>query len=200
MLEAVAISIACRMPKDAVVTTSKLLSYVLRHRPDSIGLQLDAQGWADVDELLARLHADGNAIDRTLLERVVRENDKQRFAFSPDGLRIRASQGHSVDVDLALQPHAPPPVLYHGTASRFLKSILAEGLRAGARHHVHLSSVVQTAISVGMRYGFPVVLRVDAARMQAEGALFYQSDNGVWLTDAVAPRYLSVLERGSSAV
>lgn len=188
------------MPKDDVVTTSKLLSYVLRHRPDSIGLPLDAQGWADVDTLLERLRADGQAIDRALLERVVRENDKQRFAFSPDGSRIRASQGHSVEVDLALQPQTPPAVLYHGTASRFLKSILAEGLRAGARHHVHLSSEVQTALSVGMRYGFPVVLRVDAARMGLDGALFYQSDNGVWLTDAVAPRYLSVMERGASAV
>ncbi|WP_036168760.1 RNA 2'-phosphotransferase [Massilia sp. 9096] len=188
------------MPSDPIVTTSKLLSFVLRHRPDSIGLQLDPQGWADVDELLARLRADGKAIERTLLERVVRENDKQRFAFDADGTKIRASQGHSVEVDLALQPQTPPPVLYHGTASRFLKSILAEGLRAGARHQVHLSSEVQTAMNVGMRYGFPVVLRVDAARMQLAGAVFYQSDNGVWLTDAVAPRYLSVMERGAIAV
>lgn len=185
------------MSRDPIVATSKLLSYVLRHRPDSIGLQLDPQGWAEVDDLLARLRARDETIDRALLERVVLENDKQRFAFSPDGERIRASQGHSVAVDLALVAQEPPPVLYHGTASRFLKSILAEGLRAGARHHVHLSSETKTAVKVGMRYGFPVVLRVDAARMRADGALFYQSDNGVWLVDAVAPRYLSVIDRSS---
>lgn len=183
------------MPLDPIVTTSKLLSYVLRHRPDSIGLQLDAQGWAEVDDLLARLRADGKTVECALLERVVRENDKQRFAFSPDGTRIRASQGHSVEVDLGLQPQTPPPVLYHGTASRFLKAILAEGLRAGARHHVHLSSDTQTATKVGMRHGFPVVLRVDTTRMVADGAVFYQSDNGVWLTASIAPRYLSVTER-----
>jgi putative RNA 2'-phosphotransferase len=185
------------MPSDPIVTTSKLLSYVLRHRPDSIGLQLDAQGWVAVDELLARLHTHGKPLERALLDRVVLQNDKQRFAFSPDGARIRASQGHSVEVDLALQPQVPPPVLYHGTASRFLKPIMAEGLRAGARHHVHLSSDMQTAIKVGTRHGFPAVLRVDAARMQLDGALFYQSDNGVWLTDTVAPRYLSVIERAA---
>jgi putative RNA 2'-phosphotransferase len=186
------------MPHDPIVATSKLLSYVLRHRPDSIGLQLDAQGWAAVDDLLACLSKHGKPVDRMLLERVVRDNDKQRFAFSADGSRIRASQGHSVAVDLALAPCEPPPLLYHGTATRFLKAILAEGLRAGARHHVHLSSDVGTAQRVGMRYGFPVVLRVDAARMRAEGAVFYQSDNGVWLTDTVAPRYLSVMDRDAS--
>jgi putative RNA 2'-phosphotransferase len=180
------------MPRDPIVDTSKLLSYVLRHRPDSIGLDLDDQGWAGVDDLLACLRAHGKPVDRALLERVVLENDKQRFAFSPDGTKIRASQGHSVAVDLALLPAAPPPVLYHGTASRFLKSILASGLHAGARRHVHLSSDVQTATRVGTRHGFPAVLRVDAARMHADGILFYQSDNGVWLTAAVAPRYLSL--------
>lgn len=180
------------MPRDPIVDTSKLLSYVLRHLPDSIGLSLDAHGWADVDALLACLRAHGKPLDRALLERVVANNDKQRFAFSPDGARIRASQGHSVAVDLALEPSAPPPVLYHGTASRFVKSIMATGLHAGARRHVHLSSDVQTATRVGMRHGFPVVLRVDAARMQANGILFYRSDNGVWLTGAVAPRYLSL--------
>lgn len=181
------------MRKDLVTATSKQLSYVLRHRPDSIGLQLDAQGWAEVDALLGRLREHGHVLDRSLLERVVRENDKGRFAFSADGSKIRASQGHSVAVDLALQPLVPPLVLYHGTASRFLKSILGQGLRAGARHHVHLSADTQTATKVGMRHGFPVVLRVDAARMQADGAIFYQSDNGVWLTETVAPRYLSVI-------
>jgi putative RNA 2'-phosphotransferase len=121
---------------------------------------------------------------------VVAENDKQRFAFSEDGSRIRASQGHSIDVDLQLRAAEPPAVLYHGTASRFLKSILASGLRAGARHHVHLSADRETATRVGARHGFPAVLVVDAARMHADGIAFYQSDNGVWLTGDVKPSYL----------
>jgi putative RNA 2'-phosphotransferase len=178
------------MPPDPIVTTSKLLSYVLRHRPDSIDLALDAHGWADVGELLLRLEAAGKRVDRALLERVVADNDKQRFAFNEDKTRIRASQGHSIGVDLQLREAEPPAVLYHGTASRFLKSILASGLRAGARQHVHLSSDAQTAMRVGARHGFPAVLKVDAARMLADGIVFYQSDNGVWLTGDVRPGYL----------
>jgi putative RNA 2'-phosphotransferase len=178
------------MPPDPIVATSKLLSYVLRHRPDSVGLTLDAHGWADVGELLARLAASGKPVDRALLERVVLDNDKQRFAFSTDGSRIRASQGHSIDVDLQLRQAEPPAVLYHGTASRFLKDILASGLRAGARHHVHLSADLDTATRVGARRGFPVVLLVDAARMRADGIEFYISDNNVWLTGPIKPKYL----------
>jgi putative RNA 2'-phosphotransferase len=180
------------MPIDPIVSTSKLLSYVLRHRPDSIGLQLDANGWADVDVLLARLAEHGKPIGREQLERVVAENDKRRFAFDADRIRIRASQGHSITVDLDLQAAQPPDVLYHGTASRFLKSILASGLSAGKRQHVHLSGDEVTARKVGARHGFPVVLRVDSGRMRADGVVFYRSDNGVWLTGPVAPRYLSV--------
>lgn len=182
----------CTMPLDPIVATSKLLSYVLRHRPDSIGLALDARGWAAVDDVLVCLKASGHAVDRALLERVVAQNDKQRFAFSEDGTRIRASQGHSIAVDLGLAPEAPPDLLYHGTASRFLKSIWSAGLRASGRHHVHLSKDVDTARRVGARHGFPVVLRIDAQRMHADGMVFYRSDNGVWLTEAVLPRYLSM--------
>jgi putative RNA 2'-phosphotransferase len=179
------------MVQDPIVATSKLLSYVLRHRPDSIGLALDAHGWADVSELLACLAAHGKPLDRALLERAVAGNDKQRFALSGDGARIRASQGHSIAVDLQLCEAEPPALLYHGTASRFLKAIFASGLRAGARHHVHLSADVQTAMRVGARHGFPAVLTVDASRMRADGIVFYQSDNGVWLTGDVKPKYLS---------
>jgi putative RNA 2'-phosphotransferase len=182
------------MSRDVLVDTSKLLSYVLRHRPDSVGLQLDANGWADVDVLLQRLAEHGKPVGRDLLERVVADNDKQRFAFDPTRTRIRASQGHSIHVDLDLKPAQPPDVLYHGTASRFLKSILASGLRTGNRQHVHLSGDVDTARRVGARHGFPVILRVDTARMRADGAVFYRSDNGVWLTGPVAPRYLRVLD------
>jgi putative RNA 2'-phosphotransferase len=178
------------MPSDPIVTTSKLLSYVLRHRPDSIGLVLDAHGWAEVDVLLERLSSHGKPVARELLERVVADNDKQRFAFSGDRTRIRASQGHSIAVDLQLQASDPPAVLYHGTASRFMTSILASGLKAAGRHHVHLSSDAGTARKVGARHGVPVVLAVDAGRMHADGMVFYQSDNGVWLTDRVQPKYL----------
>ena len=186
------------MSSDTIVSTSKLLSYVLRHRPDSVGLQLDANGWVDVDVLLARLAEHGKPVTRDLLERVVADNDKQRFAFDAGRTRIRASQGHSVDVDLGLAPVQPPDVLYHGTASRFLKSILAAGLRAGSRQHVHLSGDVDTALRVGARHGFPVVLHVDTARMRNDGLSFYRLDNGVWLTGPVAPRYLSVSDDARS--
>jgi len=185
------------MPQDPIVATSKLLSYVLRHRPDSIGLVLDAHGWAEVGALLACLGAHGKPVDRALLERVVADNDKQRFAFSPDGSRIRASQGHSIAVDLQLREAEPPAVLYHGTASRFLKAILASGLRPGARHHVHLSADMTTATRVGARHGFPSVLAVDAARMREDGIVFYLSDNGVWLTAEVKPKYLGQMASSS---
>jgi putative RNA 2'-phosphotransferase len=180
------------MPGDLITDTSKLLSFILRHRPDSVGLVLDANGWAEVNVLLGALQVHGKAIDRALLERVVAGNDKQRFAFSPDGTRIRASQGHSIQVDLGLQPAPPPDVLYHGTASRFLKAILASGLHARGRQHVHLSADADTARRVGARHGFPAVLRVDARRMREDGLVFWLSDNQVWLTDAVLPRYLGL--------
>jgi putative RNA 2'-phosphotransferase len=188
------------MSRDVIVNTSKLLSYVLRHRPDSIGLQLDANGWADVEVLLQCLAEHGKRVDRDLLERVVVDNDKQRFAFDATRARIRASQGHSIQVDLGLQPMQPPDVLYHGTASRFLKSILASGLRAGNRKHVHLSGDVGTARRVGARHGFPVIIHVDTARMRADGAVFYRADNGVWLTGPVAPRYLRVLDGSGRSI
>jgi putative RNA 2'-phosphotransferase len=125
------------------------------------------------------------ALDRATLDRVVGENDKQRFALSADGRRIRASQGHSVAVELGLEPREPPAVLFHGTADRNLDSIRAEGLRPGRRTHVHLSADEATATAVGRRHGRPVVLRVHAGRMHAAGHAFYRSDNGVWLTARV---------------
>ena len=171
-----------------VVRTSKRLSYVLRHRPGSAGLTLDEHGWADVDELLAALR-----LTRAELDDVVARNDKQRFAFDVTGTRIRASQGHSVAVDLGYEPAVPPDELFHGTVERFLPAIRAEGLRPGDRHAVHLSPDAGTARTVGARRGRPVVLRVDAAGMSRDGARFTRSANGVWLVDAVPPRYLSGL-------
>jgi putative RNA 2'-phosphotransferase len=179
------------MTMDAgLVRTSKFLSKVLRHAPESVGLTLDGAGWADVDALLAAARGAGVALDRATLDRVVGENDKQRFALSADGRRIRASQGHSVRVELGLRPQAPPEVLYHGTAGRNLESIRRDGLRPGRRTHVHLSEDEEMAVAVGRRHGRPVVLRVLAGQMHAAGHTFYRSENGVWLADAVPPGHI----------
>jgi putative RNA 2'-phosphotransferase len=169
---------------------SKFLSLVLRHDPGKIGLTLDGQGWAEVDELIACAGRHGRRLDRSIVERVVATNDKKRFALSEDGRKIRASQGHSVEVDLALEPRTPPEVLFHGTATRFLDSIRARGLMAGSRNHVHLSSDEATAVKVGSRHGRPVVLRVRAGEMARSGVAFYLSDNGVWLTEHVDAGFL----------
>jgi putative RNA 2'-phosphotransferase len=173
-----------------VVRVSKRLSYVLRHRPDSVDLSLDEAGWADVGALLGALTAHGLPLTRAELEQVVAGNDKRRFAFDGTGARIRASQGHSVPVALGYRAEPPPPVLFHGTVERNLTAIRAEGLRPGSRHAVHLIADAETAHRVGARRGRPVVLRVDAAAMAADGAAFIRSANGVWLVDAVPPRYL----------
>lgn len=175
----------------SLVRLSKFLSLVLRHDPGKIGLRLDEAGWASVDELIAAAARSGMAIDRETLARVVAENDKQRFALSPDGARIRASQGHSVKVDLGLAPREPPELLYHGTAARNVDSIRASGLHAASRTHVHLSADEETARRVGQRHGPPVVLTVAAGRMHRDGRAFFRSENGVWLTDAVPAEYIA---------
>jgi putative RNA 2'-phosphotransferase len=169
---------------------SKFLSLVLRHRPSVVGLSLDAQGWADVDELLARCHAHGRSFDRATLDEMVATNPKQRFAFSDDKRRIRASQGHSVDVELGYEAAIPPARLFHGTVAGVLAAIRAEGLRKMRRHHVHLSADEATARLVGARRGAPVILTVDAAAMHTAKHVFYVSANGVWLTEAVPPEFL----------
>jgi len=173
-----------------LVGISKQLAYVLRHRPESIGITLDDAGWVAIDALLVALAAHGRRITRADLDRVVAGTDKRRFEV--DGERIRAAQGHSVLVDLVLDAVEPPPVLFHGTVERFLASILKHGLRPGRRRHVHLSADVQTASTVGARRGTPVVLRIDAAGMHADGHTFYRAANGVWLTDHVPPERIDV--------
>jgi putative RNA 2'-phosphotransferase len=171
---------------------SKFLSYVLRHRPDEVGLTLDANGWASVEELIARATAASMSLSHAIIRDVVRGSDKQRFALSDDGTRIRANQGHSIAVDLALVPREPPAVLFHGTATRFVESIRRDGLRAMNRQHVHLSPDEATAITVGQRHGKPIVLRIRAAAMHAAGQAFFLSDNGVWLTGSVAPEFIEI--------
>ncbi|RDD89151.1 RNA 2'-phosphotransferase [Streptomyces parvulus] len=170
------------------VKVSKYLSKHLRHQPERIGLTLDAAGWTEIDTLIAAAAAHGFRFTRQELDHVVATNDKRRFAV--EGTRIRASQGHSVDVDLGLPEAAPPPYLYHGTVARSLDTIRAEGLRPMNRHDVHLSPDRETAARVGARRGRPVVLSVDSAAMHRDGHVFHVSANGVWLTRAVPPRYL----------
>jgi putative RNA 2'-phosphotransferase len=170
---------------------SKNLSYVLRHQPDSVGLELDDSGWVDVDALLQAFNDTGKTLTLELLQEVVRENDKQRFEFSDDGVRIRARQGHSVDVELGYEAAMPPDVLFHGTATRNLESIFATGLNKGNRHHVHMSTNKQTMLQVAQRHGKPVVLAIDAARMVSDGYQFFVTGNQVWLTEEVPPQYLS---------
>lgn len=173
------------------VRISKFLSLHLRHRPDRLGLVLEPGGWVAVEVLLAACARTGVRISRAQLEEVVRTSDKQRFGFDAEGRKIRANQGHSVDVDLQLAPAAPPAVLFHGTGERSVAVILREGLKKMGRHHVHLSADAETARKVGARHGRPVVLRVDAAAMLAAGFVFHQADNGVWLVEHVPPGYLS---------
>jgi len=180
------------------VRASKLLAGVLRHAPQSVGVTLDRAGWVGVPQLLDRLAAHGTRLTRVDLERVVARSDKQRFELDVVGDRIRARQGHSVPVDLGLDPVVPPARLYHGTPERNVPAILRQGLVRGTRHHVHLSGDVDTATRVGARRGRPVVLVVDADAMTRDGHRFYLTGNGVWLTDDVPARYLGVA-RGSAA-
>jgi putative RNA 2'-phosphotransferase len=179
------------MDEKRLVRTSKMLSRILRHEPELVGITLDGSGWVGIDVLLAALAAKGRPVTRAELDHVVATNNKRRFGYSPDGLSIRANQGHTVAVDLGLTATVPPHVLYHGTADRHLASIFREGLRPMARQDVHLSADTETATRVGARHGRPVVLTVNAAAMAAAGHEFRLSENGVWLTDAVPPQYLS---------
>lgn len=180
----------------SLTSLSKLISLVLRHKPETLGLALDKHGWIPVNALLEALNTAGHSIDRVLLQHIVDTNDKQRFALSDDGLYIRANQGHSRTVDLALVPAQPPAVLYHGTATRFLDSIRCEGLLPKSRQHVHLSRDVETAEAVGQRHGKVALLTVQAETMWKNGIEFYQSSNGVWLTAHVPVQFLEFPDKG----
>lgn len=165
--------------------TSKYISLILRHKPETIGITLDPHGWADVDRLLA-----GVGISMEELEEIVSTDEKQRYSFNDDKTRIRANQGHSIQVDLELMEKEPPETLYHGTTGRFLGAIQKEGLHRQSRQYVHLSGDLETALKVGSRRGKPVVLLVHAGEMYRDGYAFYQSENGVWLTNEVPVQYL----------
>lgn len=172
--------------------SSKFLALILRHKPEEIGIVPDPQGWAEIDDLLVRMAAAGRSMSRADLMMIVATSDKKRFSVSEDGLRIRAAQGHSIEVDLGLTPARPPEVLYHGTAEDSLPSIKEHGLRPGARQHVHLSHDIETAHNVGRRHGAPVVLSFRARQLSENGHTFYQAENGVWLTNRIPSGLLRV--------
>jgi len=174
------------MNRDNIKKVSKFLSLLLRHKPETIGLKLDKNGWADIDELIEK--SKKIKLTRALIDEVVADNDKQRFIIEGD--KIRANQGHSIKVDMEFKAVTPPDTLFHGTATRFLESIMETGLSKQKRQHVHLSKNIETATAVGKRHGKVVILEVDAKNMSEEGYEFYLSENGVWLTDNVPVNYL----------
>ncbi|TLP57492.1 RNA 2'-phosphotransferase [Parasedimentitalea maritima] len=175
------------MEKKELRARSKFLSYLLRHKPETLQLTMDPQGWVTIDEIIDKSE---HPITRHQIEEIVVSNSKQRFAISADGKKIRANQGHSIPIDLGLPACRPPEILFHGTAACKIETIRTEGLTRQNRHHVHLSSDAQTARQVGMRHGKPVVLVVEAGRMHASGHVFLLSENGVWLCDQVPPLFL----------
>lgn len=178
------------MTKKNDVKLSKFLSLILRHQPEIINIKLDKNGWADVKELIIALNNSDKKIDMDTLTRIVAENDKKRFIFSEDKKKIRANQGHSINVQIEMKEVEPPEYLYHGTATRFTQSIFKEGLKKQTRQYVHLSTDIDTAIKVGLRHGFPKVLKIFSKDMYNEGYKFYLSENNVWLTDNVPKKYI----------
>lgn len=188
----------------SLVSLSRVLSKVLRHEPEYVDAKLDNSGWIDIDILVRCLNSSSRkaaadkrlrtlgTVTAELVVRAAQESSKQRFGISADGHRIRAVQGHSIEVDLQYPLAEPPSQLFHGTASISWNSIDAEGLRPMERQHVHLSSDVPTARSVGMRHGRPIVLAVAAGDMHRAGEKFWLAENGVWLTEAVPREYITL--------
>ena len=182
------------MTPNEIKRTSKFLSLVLRHRPGIIGLKLDKNGWADTNELLTKVSKKKMPLTLETLKIIVKENNKKRFAFNEDYSKIRASQGHSIKIDLALAPSTPPATLYHGTVAKNIPSIKRLGLLSQKRNHVHLSKDIDTATNVGQRHGKPIILIVQSGQMHRDGIPFYLSENKVWLTEQVAPKYIDFPE------
>ena len=175
---------------------SKFVSYVLRHKPEEIGLVLDSAGWTEVDELVRKANEHGRPLRMEDIQPLVHEADKKRFALSDDGKRIRAIHGHSVaHVDMGYTPQTPPDILYHGTATRFLTSINEKGISSVERQYVHVAADKEKAVSVGKRHGKAVLLEIDAKRLHAEGHPFYLSENGIWLTENIPVGYFRQIER-----
>lgn len=181
------------MDSRVLVKLSKFLSLVLRHKPDEIGIELDSQGWVEVEELLNKIKENGNEISFEELKYIVDTSDKKRFAFNEDSSKIRANQGHSIDIKLDFKEVIPPDFLYHGTAEKNIESILKTGLNKGNRHHVHLSINKETALKVGSRHGKAIILKIKSKEMYENGIKFYISENNVWLTDFVSKEYIEFI-------
>lgn len=180
------------MNEKETTATSKFLSLVLRHQPQLIGMDLDEQGWVNVNELVKQANAYGHNLDLELLNHVVETNRKKRFAFDESRQKIRASQGHSIDVELGYEAQMPPDILYHGTGEKSIAAIQQTGLEKRSRQHVHLSKDIETAVQVGSRHGKPAVFNVLAGDLHENGYVFYLSENKVWLTDAVPTQFLKL--------
>ena len=174
--------------------TSKFLSYILRHNPAEIGVELDEQGWVNINELIDKANSNGQNMTRALLDEVVQTNDKQRFAMSEDSKLIRANQGHSIKIDLDLLPESPPSVLLHGTAKKSIAAIKESGLKKMARHHVHLTENQAVACAVGQRYGKLILLEIDSKSMTEDGYIFFKTANGVWLVESVPIEYIKEID------
>jgi putative RNA 2'-phosphotransferase len=185
-----------KMNQNQLLRLSKFLSLILRHKPELVGVELDEAGWAEVDQLIEPANRAGVPLTQRSLQEVVARNNKKRFSLSEDGNRIRANQGHSIPVDLGLEPVRPPEKLFHGTAVRFLGSIRQGGLVAKGRNHVHLSPDPETALGVGQRHGRAVVLIIHAGRMFKQGHRFYRPANDVWLTEAVSAEFIQFPDDG----
>ena len=168
---------------------SKYIAYILRHKPDAIGISLDEHGWANVDELISGINKT-YSLDMEGLEEIVRNDEKQRYSFNEDKTLIRANQGHSIPVDVELEEFVPPEILYHGTGEKYSASIEEQGLIPKSRLYVHLSADYDTAVKVGMRHGKPIVYSIAAVKMHKDGFSFYKSVNGVWLTKTVPKEYI----------
>lgn len=172
-------------------TVSKFISYILRHNPSAVGIELDGHGWADVNSLISAICNSGRHIDMQALEEIVATDAKQRFSFNGDRTKIRANQGHSFEVDVGMELGVPPDILYHGTAEKYIDSIRKSGISKRNRNYVHLSKDVETAIKVGSRHGKPIVLKIDAKQMHEDGYVFLISANGVWQTEQVPFKYVT---------
>lgn len=172
---------------------SKFIALILRHKPDTVGITLDEHGWASVSELISGINACGNEIDMQTLEEIVAEDEKQRYSFNSDKTKIRANQGHSVNVDVELKKAVPPETLFHGTGEKFVSSIKSEGLKPKSRLYVHLSKDRETAVKVGSRHGKLDVFEVNSGEMSRCGFEFFLSENDVWLTKIVPAEYLREL-------
>lgn len=175
-----------------LTNNGKYLALILRHKPQTIGITLDEHGWANVEELIAGIQKD-RPLNMEILEQIVATDDKGRYSFNDDKTLIRANQGHSVHVDVELEQKEPPETLWHGTGEKYVAAIDVQGLKKKSRLYVHLSRDYDTAVKVGVRHGKPVIYEVAAGQMARDGHVFYQSVNGVWLTDAVPAQYLHKL-------